>query len=583
MKLVIGGLLCLSCWPCLALDREAFTFTHYDLNVRVEPEQQRLGVRGRVTLRNDSAVPQKHAVLQISSSLAWRSIQAEGKPLQFVMQPYTSDIDHTGALSEAIVTLPREISPKGTIDIDLGYEGVIPLDTTRLTRIGTPKEIAAHNDWDQISKPFTGVRGIGYVAWYPVATEAASFEEGDSVQEAVGRWKARAATSSVRVNLCQNGGGPNLPRALMNDWPAGVGEGSGGGTGGDADPAALVACLVHVFDPVGTITPAIVIANFQTAQNDFARLYLFSAEESAARDFARAALTSAPMVKDWLGNSWQPANIAELPDASAVPYESGLLLLTPLNAVGAKLGQITMVHELAHAALPSPRPWIYEGVAHFIQALYREKQDGRQAALDYLGLHLAAIIEAERSHSAKASSGPNSHPVLGNALVDTFDEVFYRSKAAYIWWMLRDMLGDEVLKRALQAYRPEQDKEPSYMQRLIEASAKRDLGWFFDDWVYHDRGLPDFKVASAYSSKTPQGYLVTVTVENLGLAGAEVPVTLRMQGGQTTKRLLVRGKAAAVARFEAPAEPQAVAVNDGSVPETDTSNNVFKIESTPPH
>src|SRR5262249_26551394 len=163
--------------------------------------------------------------------------------------------------------------------------------------------------------------------------------------------------------------------------------------------------------------------------------------------------------------------------------------------------------------------------------------------------------------------------------MDTFDEVFYRSKAACVWWMLRDMLGDEALKRALLAYRPEQDRESAYVQRLIDLSAKRDLGWFFDDWVYHDRGLPDFRVASAYSSKTPQGYLVTVAVENLGLAGAEVPVTLQMQGGQATKRLLVRGKAAAVARFEAPAEPQAVVVNDGSVPETDTSNNVYKIES----
>ena len=33
-----------------SLDREAFTFTSYDLNVRVEPEQQRLGVRGKITL-----------------------------------------------------------------------------------------------------------------------------------------------------------------------------------------------------------------------------------------------------------------------------------------------------------------------------------------------------------------------------------------------------------------------------------------------------------------------------------------------------------------------------------------------------
>ena len=90
-----------------AIDREAFTFTNYNLDVRIEPEQQRLAVRGKITLRNDSASPQKNLTLQISSSLDWRSIQLEGKPAQFVSQPYTSDIDHTGALSEALVTLPQ--------------------------------------------------------------------------------------------------------------------------------------------------------------------------------------------------------------------------------------------------------------------------------------------------------------------------------------------------------------------------------------------------------------------------------------------------------------------------------------------
>src|SRR5271154_1222862 len=109
----------------LSLDREAFTFTNYDLNVRIEPQQQRLGVRGKITLRNDSSTPQKIAVLQISSSLDWRSIRAVGKQLQFVAQPYTSDLDHTGSLSEAIVTLPDAVAPKGSVDLEIAYEGVI--------------------------------------------------------------------------------------------------------------------------------------------------------------------------------------------------------------------------------------------------------------------------------------------------------------------------------------------------------------------------------------------------------------------------------------------------------------------------
>src|SRR5258708_4112241 len=171
--------LCVSALNAFALDREAFTFTNYDLNVRIEPGQQRLGVRGKITLRNDSSTPQKIAVLQISSSLDWRSIKAGGKPLQFVSQPYNSDIDHTGSLSEAVVTLPESLPPKSTVDLEIAYEGVIVLDAARLTRIGTPEAAANSTDWDQISAKFTAVRGAGYVTWYPIATDAANLSEGN--------------------------------------------------------------------------------------------------------------------------------------------------------------------------------------------------------------------------------------------------------------------------------------------------------------------------------------------------------------------------------------------------------------------
>ena len=184
-----------------ALDREAFTFTKYDLNVRVEPEQQRLGVRGKISLRNDSTIAQRSLSLQISSTLNWSSIQSAGKPVEFVSQIYTSDIDHTGALSEAIVVLPQAVAPKQTIDLEIGYEGVIPQDTTRLTRIGVPTDAAKHSDWDQIGRSFTAVRGIGHVAWYPVATDAVSLSDGDAVPEAVARWRQREAEAGMKISF----------------------------------------------------------------------------------------------------------------------------------------------------------------------------------------------------------------------------------------------------------------------------------------------------------------------------------------------------------------------------------------------
>jgi hypothetical protein len=145
--------------------------------------------------------------------------------------------------------------------------------------------------------------------------------------------------------------------------------------------------------------------------------------------------------------------------------------------------------------------------------------------------------------------------------------------------MLRDMLGDQALKKVLASYHPEEDKEPSYMPRLIQAQTQKDMEWFFDDWVYRDRGLPDFKVVSAFTRKTlPEGYMLTITVNNLGAAGAEVPLTVKFAGGEVTKRLLVRGKSDGVIRVEVSKLPEEIVVNDGSVPESDRTNNVFKIE-----
>jgi hypothetical protein len=213
-------------------------------------------------------------------------------------------------------------------------------------------------------------------------------------------------------------------------------------------------------------------------------------------------------------------------------------------------------------------------VAHFAQALYRERQGGRKTALDFMATHLPAISDAEKALAAEHDADTPAR----QSLINTNLEEFYRSKAMYVWWMLRDMVGDDALKKVFAAYRPEQDKQPSYVQRLLEAQSKRDLEWFFDDWVYRDRGLPDFRIESVYPHQTMRGsYMVTVTVENLGEAGAEVPVIARAEGGEERKRLEVRGKSKKSIRLIVPVVPKEVIVNDGSVPESDMTNNQFKV------
>jgi len=566
--------LCLVFWFCVlqapawSLDREAFTFTKYDLDVRVDPAQQRIGVRGRVTLRNDSAAPQKYVCLQISSSLGWRSIQIGDKPVEFTSQNYTSDIDHTGALSEAIVTLPQEIAPHSTIEVSVGYEGTIVLDTTRLERIGVPKDVAKHSDWDEIGKSFTAVRGVGYVTWYPVGMESADLSEGDSVAETIGKWKRRESYSSLEVKLHYQRSGSEEPPTLLcsgtetNQLSLEVG-------------GAQLVSADCAFSQIGIAVPSFAIGNYGTLERQNITVYHLPEHKPAAENFALAEEIELPFIIEWFGPPREKLEIVELQDPHNSPFESGPTLLTPLVQTDSTKYSLTAVHQLTHAAFYSSRLWIYEGLAHFAQAASVESKTGSQAALSFMDSHRAAVVTAERVLTEKHD--PNT--AAAESLINTSIEEFYRSKAMYVWWMLRDMVGDTTLKHALAAYHSDQDKEPSYMPRLIEKQTKRDLEWFFDDWVYRDRGLPDFRVESAYPRKLAAGgYLVTVTIDNLGSAGAEVPIIMKFEGGEIRKQLEVRAKSKASIRIETAATPQEVIVNDGSVPESDMSNNSYKIE-----
>jgi len=561
------GAVCASTASGFSIDREAFTFTNYDLIVRIEPEQQRLGVRGKITLRNDSITPQKIAVLQISSSLEWRAIKAGDQSLQFVTQPYTSDIDHTGALSEAVVTLPQPVTPKETVELEIAYEGVILLDATRRTRIGTPEAAAVSTDWDQISAKFTAVRGAGFVAWYPIATEAASLSEGEDLSEVLSRWKAREAASLMNVAFNSLTSGDVTPPTMLC-----------GGTELRATALEATTKLAPskcLYQPLGLSVPAFVVATYGVVARPAITVYNLPKHAVAAEAYADAAEKTAALITEWFGAPRRKAETADLADPNAAPFESGTLLLTPLTVADPKLAGLVAAHQLTHAAFYSPRPWIEEGLAHFAQALYLEQQRGRQTALDYMGLHRAAFSEVEKQPTA-----PGPEDGRNRTLVNTVNEDLYRGKAMYVWWMLRDMVGDQALKKALAAYRPEQDKEPSYMSHLIQEQTSRDLEWFFDDWVYRDRSLPEFKIESAFPRKTDNdAYLLTITLDNLGGAGAEVPLTVRFSGGEVGKRLEVRAKSKAVIRIDVPARPIEVLVNDGSVPESDTANNTFKIKT----
>src|SRR4051812_2843015 len=561
----VAFVVCVSLWAG-ALDREAFTFAKYDLNVRVEPGQQRLGVRGKITLRNDSGSPQRSLSLQISSTLNWRSIQFENKPVEFVSQIYTSDIDHTGALSEAIVVLPEAVASKQTIELEIGYEGLIPQDTTRLTRIGVAADNAKHSDWDQIGRSFSAVRGVGHVAWYPVAIEAVSLSKGDAVPEAVEKWRRREAEAGMKISFEYSQTSREAPPDLLCDGKA------ANKTVEELGTAQLVTVECS-FVSLSFALPTFVIAPYSEINGKDVAVHYLPDHQAGADDYTSAVEEVSPLLAKWFGDHRQSphaiSEVAELRDPKDASFESGNMLLTSLSGGDTKL-LLSTTQQLTHAFFPSTRAWIHDGLASYAQVRLIEEKQGRKSAIDYLQGHRTALVDLE-----KLSSENNPKD---DSLINSLDDFRIQTKSMYVWWMLRDVVGEPSLAAALHNYKAADDNDPRYMQEMIEGQAHRDLQWFFDDWVYHDRGLPHFRVLSVFPSKLASGgFMVTVTVENGGEASAEIPVTLHTQDREASGKLVVAGKSKASIRIQSPSLPQDVTLNDGSVPESDTSNDVYKL------
>jgi hypothetical protein len=533
-----------------ALDRNAFTFTNYRLTADIDPQNHAITAEGDITLRNDSALPQTAAALQISSSLEWKSVQIGKSAAQFTSTKLDSDIDHTGAVNEAVVHFAA-VPAGSTLTLHVSYGGTVELGSERLRALGTPENVAEQNDWDRIASDITALRGVGYVQWYPVSIEPAKLGERNLVFSRIAEWKARHQESSMSLNVKLKSGGQSLVSSAQQEQVS-PGE------------------YRLTWRRFGIHVPIILASDYVETSSGIGSVFsLLSSTEETAK-YAAALTSSAPSAFE-AAKQVAPVKLVQVP-ASFAPFEGDHLFLTPFSSTATETQlRANLAHIAAHAFFRSNRAWLDEGFAHYAQFVAIERSVGRSKALESLSQRSSALALFD-------SGGENQQP-----LTQARDELFYRTKASFVLLMLADMAGEQSLTQALKEYAPERDREPSYFQRLIEKHAKRDLEQFFDDWVYRDRGLPEFKITDVYARQNLNGgFLVTVTVENSSDAGAEVPVTIRAQNGvENSGRVWVGAQAKASTRITLPMTPATALVNDGSVPEVDPSNNTYAVPAKP--
>ncbi len=568
-------------------EREAVTFTAFDMDVHLRPAEQQIAVRALITVRNDGASPLAHIPLQISSSLNWETIRLAGRDVAFTVATLNSDVDHTGQLHEAAIALnaplAQPLAPGASLQLDVTYSGVIPQSAQRLITIGTPNDAALHTDWDSIGVEFTGLRGFGNVVWYPASSVPVILGDGARVFDEMGEHKLRMADARFRLRLTDefpHGQAPTV--ALINGHTAPLTLTQPSTSGAEVSGVATASLDSAT---LGFEAPSLFLAIRTPRQATNTALYTLPEDEPAIEGWASAAAFVTPFLQIWLGQAPRSQlTILDLPDSEDAPFETGALLVTSIRQATPDQLDGILAHALTHAWMSSPRAWLSEGVAHFMGTLWIEKQSGRQKALESLEAGRTALALAE-----PASPGESS----GQPLAQAIAPAYYRTKAAYVFWMLRDLAGDPALSAALRAYSPAEDAArglspntgSTYFEKLIEqAGLRRDLSWFFSDWVDADKGLPDIAIGGVFPSQTEgDSWLVAVNLSNSGYAAAEVPVTVRNADTSVTQRVLVPARGKATERILIQGRPTQVQANDGTIPETEASIHIRSLagDATP--
>ncbi len=552
-------------------ERSSLTFTAYDLDVHLIPEKSQMAVRAKLTVRNSGAEPLERLALQLSSSLNWESFGTQSAdrilPLAFVQHNIDTDTDHTGQAREALVTLPQPLPPGASIELTAFYSGEVRQSGKRLERIGAPADRALAADWDQIAPDSTSLRGFGNVLWYPTASAPVFLGDGAKLFQLVGQTRLRQSAATIHLRLAVEYTG-NPPDAVYFC--------------GQRKP--LLAVTEHT-DAAAADLPGVATADFATRPLGFRAPSLFitrGAANTTAGDlisavtdhydtlpsYAAATVKVEPLLKEWLGPA--PLTPLHIIDHEGQPFEDDALLVAPMRAVSPDALTATLIHSLAHSWFNSSHVWLDEGVPQFLSLLWVERSQGRDAALQQLQQQVNTLALAEPA--TPQSTDPDQE---GQSLIRVSDEIYYRTKAAAVLWMLRSIVGNDALQQTLKLYRQsgEREQDPKEFQKVLEQCSHKDLNWFFNDWVYRDRGLPDLTIANVTPRQLPaQGlkassWLVAIEVRNNGDAAAEVPVTLRSGTLTTTERLRIMGRSSASTRIVFEGMPDEVIVNDGSVPE----------------
>lgn len=196
------------------------------------------------------------------------------------------------------------------------------------------------------------------------------------------------------------------------------------------------------------------------------------------------------------------------------------------------LDEVTVAHETVHqwfgdgvTPVTWSHLWLSEGFATYFGMQYFEAADGvarfRQlleaSAQQYLGSRVTglAIVDTLR--------------VPDNNLFSLLNANSYQ-KGGQVLHMLRALVGDDAFFNAVRRYYQQHAHGNAHTEDLrhaFEEASGRDLGWFFQQWVYRP-GHPILNVSHSFDSATREATIVLEQVQSADWPTFRMPVELEV-------------------------------------------------------
>jgi aminopeptidase N len=474
-------------------EQAAYDVTFYDLNLRVQPEAQRID--GAVTVHATATAPLDQFVLNLDRLLHVRTVtQQTGSERRML------NVERRADSNQVWVDLPRPVEAGETVQITVTYGG-------------TPR-VAPNPPWDggftwattPSGAPWiaTSCQTIGADVWWPVKDHPSDEPDSMAINVTVPDSLVVAANGTLRGTARPANGWQTYR------WFASTPINS-----------YAVALNIAPYAAIDTTYSSV------TEQEIPVSFFVLPDEEPTARRvlpdlldqvrFLEETLRPYPFAADKYGIARTPflgmehqtiiAHGAELGSTNSLGYDAGFDALH--------------FHELAHEWFGNYVTvrdwkdfWIHESFATYLEALYAEELRGGSgyiAVTDYFRRQIANRRPIARREPASVSQ------LYGR-------DIYF--KGAMVLHTLRHFIGDDAFFAFLRRTGGAQADRPIHVTtddvvRIAEEEAGRDLGWFFDAYLYHaelprlvtERSEGEFALQWESPSDTPFALPIPVRID----------------------------------------------------------------------